>query len=573
MACMQKWGIGSRLIIAGEGSLLDELRRHADELAVTKSVTFAGAVDTESVAGLLAEADVFCFPSRWEGQGNALLEAMASGCPVVASDIAPIREVLGDAGILVTPEDPVALAKGLRRVAEMSESERADLGRKARVRAENRFDARSKVRDLETFYRGLLYDEVKRGSQSNGVIALPIDSAQPVGGSSRVTRAGTLRVLQVVTDRDRRGGQVFATDLAPALKKLGTEVRTIALATGSRPQLDIGVFGRRPKSLKTLRSLREEAMGYDMVIAHGSTTLAACAIGLFGTKVPFVYRQISDPLYWARSWSRRLRVAAFLRAPKRTIALSSATADLFAQRYWLDRRLVSVSPNAVPLEHFSPATDADQVASRVELGLPLDVPVVAYVGALVAEKGVDISIQALRAIDPSVVLAIAGHGPEESALKDLARTLGDGRIRFLGALASPLPIYHAADVVVLPSRGGDSMPACLIEAGLCGLATVTTSVGAIVDVVVDGVTGYVVQPNDGRAFDAALARLLSEPDARDRFGRAARARCVEHFTIDAVAPSWLRILEECVDERRRSRDAAVGATRGRAHVRKVVRPA
>ncbi|MEO8692717.1 MAG: glycosyltransferase family 4 protein [Acidimicrobiales bacterium] len=361
-----------------------------------------------------------------------------------------------------------------------------------------------------------------------------------------MTGPNRLRVLQVVTDRDRRGGQVFATDLAPALETLGAEVRTVALAHGSQPQIEIDVFGRRPKSLETLRALRREAKGYDIVVAHGSTTLAACTIGLLGTKVPFVYRQISDPVFWARTWSRRLRVAAFLRAPKRVIALSSATATLFARRYWLDRQEVSVSPNAVPLEHFSPSTRAEKVASRAEFGLPLDAPVVAYVGALVAEKGVDIAIEALRAADPSVVLAVAGHGPEESALKDLARTLGDGRVRFLGALASPLRLYHAADVIVLPSRGGDSMPACLIEAGLCGLATVTTSVGAIADVVIDGETGYVVQPNDGRAFDAALARLLDEPDARDRLGRAARARCEGLFTIDAVAPSWLVVLQECV---------------------------
>jgi len=84
--------------------------------------------------------------------------------------------------------------------------------------------------------------------------------------------------------------------------------------------------------------------------------------------------------------------------PKRVVALSSATADLFARRYWLNRQQVSVSPNAVPLEHFAPATTAEKAGSRAEFGLPLDSPVIAYVGALVAEKGVDIAIEALRAV-------------------------------------------------------------------------------------------------------------------------------------------------------------------------------
>ena len=66
-------------------------------------------------------------------------------------------------------------------------------------------------------------------------------------------------------------------------------------------------------------------------------------------------------------------------------------------------------------------------------------------------------------------------------------------------------------------------------------------------IVIDGETGYVGRANDSRAFAAALAHLLEEPAERDRLGRAARARCVERFTIDAVAPSWLRVLEECAN--------------------------
>src|SRR5688500_4571606 len=105
----------------------------------------------------------------------------------------------------------------------------------------------------------------------------------------------SLQVLQVVTDRERRGGQVFATDLAPALERLGVVVRTVALADGRRPQLEIDVLGGKAKRLSTVRALRRVAKDYDVVVAHGSTTLVVCAIGLLGTGVPFVYRQISDP--------------------------------------------------------------------------------------------------------------------------------------------------------------------------------------------------------------------------------------------------------------------------------------
>jgi glycosyltransferase involved in cell wall biosynthesis len=178
MALLEQWGIKADLLIAGAGSLLGELQRLTASLGLTERVTFAGAVETNAVVDLLADADVFCFPSKWEGQGNAVLEAMAAGCPVVASDIGPLREVVGDAGILVPPEDPMALADGLRRVALMSTGERAALCLNARERVEERFDARRRVRDLATFYRNLLPGDLKGGCRLTGPTSLPIDSLE-----------------------------------------------------------------------------------------------------------------------------------------------------------------------------------------------------------------------------------------------------------------------------------------------------------------------------------------------------------------------------------------------------------
>ncbi len=64
---------------------------------------------------LLVAADVFAFPSRWEGAAGAMLEAMALRCPIVASDLPTLRETVDDtAARFVPPEDPAALAAALR---------------------------------------------------------------------------------------------------------------------------------------------------------------------------------------------------------------------------------------------------------------------------------------------------------------------------------------------------------------------------------------------------------------------------------------------------------------------------
>lgn len=108
----------------------------------------------EDIPALLADADILAVPSRWEGFGLAAAEGLAAGVPVVASDVDGLREVVGDAGILVPPEDRGALRAALARLAGDS-ALRSALGRRGRARAAERFDLRETVRRYEDLYRHL----------------------------------------------------------------------------------------------------------------------------------------------------------------------------------------------------------------------------------------------------------------------------------------------------------------------------------------------------------------------------------------------------------------------------------
>jgi glycosyltransferase involved in cell wall biosynthesis len=130
-----------------------------------------------------------------------------------------------------------------------------------------------------------------------------------------------------------------------------------------------------------------------------------------------------------------------------------------------------------------------------------------------------------------------------------AEVLGD-RVRFTGSVTAVAPLYDAADVLVLASRGGDSMPATLIEAGLCGLPAVATPVGAIAEVVDDGVTGLLVPVDDHDRLVAALRSLVTDPARRAVLGGQARDRCRDRFSIDVVAGAWEQALVRAVDRSR-----------------------
>jgi glycosyltransferase involved in cell wall biosynthesis len=114
----------------GDADLLERIRRSP----ASERVRLTGRVSDETLVELYRGAECFVFPSRYEGFGLPPLEAMACGTPVVSSERSSMPEVLGDAALLVDPDDVEALAAALEEVLA-SEERRAELGERGRRRA------------------------------------------------------------------------------------------------------------------------------------------------------------------------------------------------------------------------------------------------------------------------------------------------------------------------------------------------------------------------------------------------------------------------------------------------------
>jgi glycosyltransferase involved in cell wall biosynthesis len=105
------------LAIAGEGELRGDLERLAKETGVDDRVRFLGL--RPDARALMGAADAVVMPSHWEGLPLSALEALASGTPLVATDVRGLRELVADEqNALLVPEDPHALADALRRVLD-----------------------------------------------------------------------------------------------------------------------------------------------------------------------------------------------------------------------------------------------------------------------------------------------------------------------------------------------------------------------------------------------------------------------------------------------------------------------
>ncbi len=102
-----------KLLIAGDGPLKNDLIKYAQSLNIHDKVIFLGL--RRDIPIFLSSIDIFVLPSLWEGLSNALIEAMASGKPVIATDIPPVREIIHseDLGILVPPENSDAIADAI----------------------------------------------------------------------------------------------------------------------------------------------------------------------------------------------------------------------------------------------------------------------------------------------------------------------------------------------------------------------------------------------------------------------------------------------------------------------------
>lgn len=347
-----------------------------------------------------------------------------------------------------------------------------------------------------------------------------------------------LRTLHVVSSTARRGAETFAVDLVAELQARGSHADLVALHPGTgQGGYDLKVLGPARRHRETLGGLRQHARSCDVVVAHGSSTLEACAIALRGTGVPFVYRTIGDLSYWVSTRLRRRWVGMLLRQAARNVVLWPAARMELAARYGLDSARIDVIPNGVPTQRFPRATEGRRAEARKRLGVPTGQPCLAFVAALSPEKDVGTAIAAVQRA-PEGVLLIAGDGPEREVWQPRTAHLPH-RVRWLGAVEDTASIYAAADLVLLPSRS-EGMPAVIIEAGLTGTPCLATAVGAVPELVRHGESGWLVEPGDPDAFLSAVPMVLG------RVGelRAGTARLIdERYTIGPIAQRWKDTLE------------------------------
>ena len=342
-------------------------------------------------------------------------------------------------------------------------------------------------------------------------------------------------ILQLISDTDRRGAQVFATELGLALEQRGHGVRTVALAPGpSSAPLEVQVLAESRWSLRGQLNLRHLAGAADVVVAHGSDTAAASSVTLGRTRTPIVYRQISDSQAWAATALRRARVRLYLSQMHHVVALWSGSAQALERGFGVDRARLTVIPNGVRAHRYLAITRPGPVHER---------PRFAYLGAMAPGKGID-DLRWLAGERPDIDIVAAGDGPLLAEL----RAQAPPNLSLPGPTDDAAAFLAEADAFVLASHS-ESMPGAVIEAALAGLPVVVTDVGACSEMVPDGIGGLVVVPGDRAALLTAVARLAADPSDRLAMGLAARAHA-RRYDMGTIAERWEAVLRAVTRARR-----------------------
>lgn len=220
---------------------------------------------------------------------------------------------------------------------------------------------------------------------------------------------------------------------------------------------------------------------------------------------------------------------------------SRATAAEVRRDYQIDE--IEVLPNVTGGLEVAPA--APDGESRAERGGSY-----LFVGRLRIRKGVEILLQALARLEDGSELLIVGDGEHGAYLRRLVDRLDlGGRVRFAGrrSAAEVRALLADSTALVVPSIY-EGMPLVVLEAMEAGVPVIASAVSGIPEVVVDGVTGWLVPPEDVESLSRALAEALADPGEARRRGAAGRQRVEDLYRPEAAASTWLETVSRMAPE-------------------------
>lgn len=342
----------------------------------------------------------------------------------------------------------------------------------------------------------------------------------------------------------RRGHSVslvLASDGSESCYEIDPNVQMLALSTRKRSK---NKFSAVLNNCAYLYRLRRAIISLqtDVVISFLTETNIRVLLALMGTKQAVIVSERNDPALDPRSPIWRIARRVLYRFATCVVAQSR-----YAQQYLHSESGADSEVIANPVRAVSPIQRTASMARKL-----------LAIGRLESQKGFDVLLQSFAMVAAKVEdarLTIVGKGSKLAELQSLARTLGiEERVTFAGATKNVDSYLSNAGIFVSSSRY-EGFPNALCEAMAMGLAVVTTDCpGAVVDIVVDSVNGFLTPVDDPQALADRISQLLLEPELQTKLGANA-AGVSQTYSVESVVTRWEGL---CRNVRQRHSDTVVG---------------
>lgn len=347
------------------------------------------------------------------------------------------------------------------------------------------------------------------------------------------------------------GAEVLASHLLPALAARGHEILVVTDDDHGRLQPHDELRSIRVRRLGMRAALRSLSPGE---IASMTTSVEELLRG-FSPQLLHLNGLGPTAFFLRRAVTRRPWPLLFSLHSASNVLSSEPTlvANLLASATWVTavcRSVLETAAQQVPdiRSRSSVIYNAVLQPNETLKPLPFDPPRIVCVGRMWAEKGLDRALEAfarMKPSDPRLRLVLCGDGPERPALEARARQLGiDSKVDFTGWIrpAAVGEILNTATVLLMPSRA-EALSLAGLEAAMMARPIVAARVGGFCELIEDGVTGLLVDPENPDAFAAAVTSLLDDPARAVRMGAAARRRVRDRFIWPHCVDSYHRVYE------------------------------
>lgn len=522
-------------ILAGAGPLKEQLAARAEELGISERVVFLGK--TENIPALLRQFHVCVLPSLTEGLSNALLEYMAAGKPVVATDAGGNAEVIrdGENGFLVPVKDPEAIAQKICLLFE-DRQKAAELGLNARKTVEEKFNIVDRVRELESSL-----ERLRRSAP---------DQKQPI------------RVMHLISSSGLFGAEKVMLSLGRSLNNKDLESIMAAIDNSHNPHLelidearryDLPFFVFRSEGRLDFGAVRRmckyiESEGIDIVHSHNIKANFLAALACRKAGIPLVVTNHN----WTKGGGKLalyeyIDVFVMRHFAQRIIAVSEGVRhDMM--RKGIPEKKIRLIINGVEKELLN-----GEALKKEEMGLRKDTPVIGVVARLSWEKGHRYLIDAMPDIlreYPEVVFIFFGEGPMRRELEKMVKACGlSDNVVFAGYQPEMEKVYPMIDIIVQPSLR-EGVPMSLLEAMSFGRAIVATDAGGVRGLIRHKDTGLLIKPGSCSGIREAVLQLLSDPALKARLSDNAVRLVSEKFSLQKMIEGYVDLYQEVLEEKR-----------------------